>query len=69
MLRGLGDFAGLDATGTNLHSFRAALGTLNADRLQVGIETAGRTVVRVGNVVPKLRSLAADFASFSHNFE
>jgi hypothetical protein len=68
-LRRFGDLAGLDARGADLHADVAALRALDADGLKVGVEAAARAVVRVRDVIPELRPLAADFASFSHYFE
>jgi hypothetical protein len=62
------DFARLDATGANLHALNAALRTLHADGLQVGIKATRRAVIRVGNIIAELRAFAANFASFSHDF-
>ena len=63
----LGDFARLDAGCTNLHAARATLRHLYADGLQIGIETSLGAIVRVRDVVAKLRALAADFATFCHS--
>jgi hypothetical protein len=65
----LGDFACLDATGANLLAFDAALRTLDADGLQVGVKAAARAIIRVGNIITELRAFAANFASFSHDFK
>jgi hypothetical protein len=62
------DLASLDTTGANLHSFSPALRTLDANGLQVGIKATARAIVRVRNVIAELRRLAADVASFSHDF-
>jgi hypothetical protein len=62
----LSDFAAFNATRTNLHSFGAALRQCDSDRLQIWIEPAGSSIVSVGDVVPKLRALAANFATFCH---
>ena len=61
-------FSGLNATGANLHSLRAALGLLYANGLQIGIETPRRPIVCVRDIVSELRTFTADFASFSHDF-
>jgi hypothetical protein len=42
---------------------------LDAYGLQVGVEAAARSIVRVRDVVAELRAFAADFASFSHDFD
>ena len=60
------DLAALDTGGADLHALRAALRTLNADGLQVGLETAARSIVGVRDIITELRPFAADFASFSH---
>ena len=62
------DFARLDATGADLHANCSALRALYANGLQVWIKTAARAIVRVRNIIAELRRLAADFATFSHNF-
>jgi hypothetical protein len=67
-LGGLGYFSGLDTSGTNFGPFGAALGQLHANGLQVWIKTPRRSIVCVGNIVSKLRTFAADFATFSHDF-
>jgi len=61
-------FSSLNATGANFHSLSAALGLLDANGLQVGIETPWRSIVCVRDVVSELRTFTADFASFSHDF-
>jgi len=61
-------FSGLNATGANFHSLRAALGLLHANGLQVGVETPRRSIVCMRDIVSELRTFAADFASFSHDF-
>src|SRR2546423_3242015 len=65
-LRRLCDLACFDAGGADLHPHRAALGALDADRLQVWVEAPRGAVIRVRDVVAELRPLVADFASFSH---
>jgi hypothetical protein len=62
------NFACLDAPGANLRALHAALRSLQADGLQVRVETAAGAVIRVGNIITKLRAFAADFASFSHDY-
>jgi len=68
MSGGFCDFSGLNATGANFHSLRAALGLLHANGLQVGIKTPRRSIVCVRDIVSELRTFAANFASFSHDF-
>jgi hypothetical protein len=62
-----GDLAGLDATSANLHTLGAALGLLNANGLQIRIETTTGAIVRVRYIVSELGAFAAYFASLSHN--
>jgi hypothetical protein len=62
------DFARLDATGANLHPLSAALWTLNADGLQIGIKAATRAIVCVRDIIAELRPFAADFTTFCHKF-
>jgi hypothetical protein len=66
-LSGLCDFTGLDTAGTNLYSFRAALGQLNANGLQIWTKTPWRSIVCVRNIVSELRPFSADFATFGHD--
>ena len=68
-LRGLGYFPGFDTTRANLHAMSATLWFLNADGLQVRIKSPRRSIVRVGYVIPELRTFAADFATFSHDID
>ena len=65
-LGGFRDFAGFYAACADLHSARASLRKLDANRLQVWIEPARGSVVSVGNVIPELRPFAANFATFCH---
>lgn len=68
-IHGLGsffNFAGLDATGTDLNSTGAALRELHTDRLHVRIKTPRRSIVSMGYIVPELWAFAAYFATFSH---
>jgi hypothetical protein len=65
-LSSFGYLAGLDTTRANLHAFNAALRSLDANRLQVGIKPATSAVVCMRNIVTELRRFATDFASFSH---
>jgi hypothetical protein len=67
-LRGLGDFSGFNAAGTNFHPLGTTLRKLDTNRLQVWVEPPWRPIVRVRNIVSELRTFAADFATFSHDF-
>jgi hypothetical protein len=62
------DFARLDTTGADLHANCSALRALRTNGLQVWIEATARAIVRMRNIITELRRLAADFATFSHNF-
>jgi S-ribosylhomocysteine lyase LuxS involved in autoinducer biosynthesis len=42
---------------------------LNAYGLQVGIEATARAIVGVRDIIAELRAFAADFASFSHDYQ
>jgi hypothetical protein len=66
-LGGFSDLPSLDATGADLHSLGATLWLLNSNGLQIRIESTGRPIVCVRNVVSKLGTFTADFASFSHD--
>ena len=68
MSGGFGNLTGLDAIGADVHTARSASGNLDADRLQVGIESAGRAIVCMRNIVPKLRALIAHFTTLSHYY-
>jgi hypothetical protein len=59
--------ARFDTGRADLHADVPALRSLNANLLQVGIETPPGAVVRVRDVVAELRAFAADFASFCHD--
>src|SRR5687767_4981787 len=63
---GFRDFTRLDAGRADFHPARATLGRLYANRLQVRIEAAWGSIVRVRDIVAELRSLAADFTTFGH---
>lgn len=63
------DFASLDAARANLHAQCAALRTLHADGLQVRIKATASTIVRVRDIITKLRRLATDFATFCHDYD
>jgi hypothetical protein len=67
-LSGFGYFPGFDTARANLHSLSPARWSLHANGLQIRIKTPRRSIVCVGNVIPKLRTFAADFATFSHDF-
>jgi len=66
ILRRFDNFARFYTAGTNFHPPVSAGRKLDADRLQVGIKASPGFVVRVGNIVSKLRAFPAYFASFSH---
>jgi hypothetical protein len=66
-LRYFRDLVAFDATGANSHTHVAALRALDANFLQVGVETPAGAIVRVGDVITELRAFAADFASFCHD--
>ena len=67
-LRGFRHFPPFDTGRADFHPLCAALGLLHANGLEIRIEAAAGTVIRVRYVVTELRPLAADFASFSHNY-
>ena len=52
---GFSDLAAFDATGANLHPPRAALRQGHADRLQIWVEPARSAVIRVRDIISKLR--------------
>ena len=62
-----GDFSGFDAVSANAHALVAALRSLNADGLKVGVETAFCAIVSVRDVVAKLWAFATYFTAFCHN--
>ena len=64
---GFGDFTRLDATGADFHSAVTAVRQLYANGLQVRIENAGRSIIGVGNIIAKLRALAANFTTLCHD--
>ena len=66
LLGGFGDLTGLNAICADFHPTRSASWDLDANGLEVGIESAGRTIVCMRNIVPKLRTFIAHFATFSH---
>lgn len=66
-LGGFSDFAGLDTAGANLHSLGATLRLLHPNGLQIRIESARGSVIRMRNIIAELRAFAANFASFSHD--
>ena len=65
-LRGFDNFARFDAAGAHLHTAVAAVRKLNADGLQVRVETPTGLIVGVGNIITELRPFAADITSLSH---
>lgn len=64
----LGDFAGFNATGADLHSLVAALRLTHANGLQIGIKNAGRSIIGVRNIIAKLRAFAANFTTLCHDY-
>ena len=60
------NFSRFDTAGAHLHTAVAARRELNANRLKVRIESPSRFVICMGNVVSKLRTLAANVASLCH---
>jgi hypothetical protein len=65
-LSGFYYLSGFDAASADLHTVDASAGDLNADRLQVRVKSPACFVVRVRDVVTKLRAFAADITSFCH---
>ena len=68
MVRSFDNVARLDKAGAHLHSAIAAIGQLNTNRLKIGIEPPTRFVIRVRNIVSKLRALPAYVATLCHNY-
>jgi hypothetical protein len=68
ILSSLCDFARLDARGTNRLALVSTSWQGHANGLQVGIKSAWRSVICVGDIIAELRSLPTDFAAFSHCF-
>jgi hypothetical protein len=66
-LSGFSDLSSFDAARTNLLPLGAALRQLHPNRLQVWIKPPRRSIVCVRNIIPELRTLAADFATFGHD--
>lgn len=62
-----GYFTGLDTTGADFLAFRPARRTLDANGLQIRIETTTGAIVRVRDIISELRAFAANFASLSHD--
>jgi hypothetical protein len=60
------DFAALDAARANLHAL-AATARSGLHRLQIRVPAATRYVVRVRNIVAKLRTFAAKLTYLCHN--
>ena len=65
---GFGNLTGLDAIGADVHPARSASWNLDADRLQIRVESAGRAIVCMRNIVSKLRTLIAHFTTLSHYY-
>ena len=68
MSGGLGNFTSLNAPGAHFHSFGSALRLLDSNRLKIWIESPGRTVICVGNIIAELRPFTANFTTFGHDF-
>ena len=62
----LGDFAGLDASGAYADAFVRCV-DFGLYRLQVYVPAATGNIVRVRNIVAKLRLLAAKFTYLCHD--
>jgi hypothetical protein len=62
-----GDFASLDATGADSHTFRLAI-NLGVDRLQIDIEAPIAEIVGFADIVTHTGFLSAYFANLSHQF-
>jgi len=60
-----GDFAAAQAGSTDTHALAAAL-HLGADGPQIDVPAPTRDVVRVADVISRLRPLAADFTNLCH---
>jgi hypothetical protein len=65
-LAGFNDFAGLNAAGADAHALVTLFGD-RANRAQVHIPAAPAHVVRVADLVSKLRTFAADFTNLCHD--
>jgi hypothetical protein len=63
----LGNFAAAQTTGADAHT-PAAARNLGAHWPQVDIPAPPLDVVRVTDIVSKLRTFAADFANLCHDF-
>lgn len=66
ILRGFDNFTGFNAAGANLHPSVSAGRKLNADWLQIRVEPAAGFIVRMRNIVSKLRAFPANVASLCH---
>ena len=66
-LRRFDNFTWFYTTSTNFLSVTSAIGKLDTNLLQVRIEAATSFIIRVWNIISKLRTFAADGASFSHS--
>jgi hypothetical protein len=65
-LSSLDDFAALDAAGADLYAL-AATGRSGLDRLKIRVPATTGYVVRVRNVVAKLRAFAAKLTYLCHD--
>jgi hypothetical protein len=61
-------FAALNAARAHFHSAHAALGRLNANGLQIGIENTRCSIVGMRNIIAKLRAFAANVTTLSHDY-
>jgi hypothetical protein len=66
LLGSFDNFARLDTPRAHLHPAVAARRKLYADRLQIRIESTAGLVIRMGNIVSKLRAFPANVASLCH---
>jgi hypothetical protein len=66
LLGSFDNFARFDTSRAHLHPAIAARRELYADGLQIRIESTAGLVVRMGNVVSKLRAFPANVASLCH---
>ena len=66
-LRSFDNLSRFDAAGAHLHTAVTAVRKLDANRLQIRVETPPGFIVGVRNVITKLRPFAAYITSLSHN--
>ena len=65
-MHGLGDFSGLNTSGTDLLPADTAGRQLDPDTLKIRIKTPASFVVSVRDVVTEHRAFAANITFFSH---